>query len=357
MLSAKTSSWMILVAKTAKQMLQPITLCLLAISLMGCIVSDEQKIHHINGPTMGTWYNVKFQALPANKNLPAIKAQVAQVLEGINQKMSTYKSDSELSLFNQAAINEQVQLSEDMLRVLEISQQVYRESEGAFDVSVGPLVNLWGFGPEKTDDEPPAGELIQKTLSLVDADAINISSEGASKSKPVSVDLSAVAKGYAADVVAQALESTGIYHYMVEVGGELRIGKRKLSGDPWKIAVEEPTDNQRSIQKILALESVAVATSGDYRNYFEKDGKRYSHTIDPRTGAPINHTLASVTVLHDSCAYADAYATAITVLGPEKGLALAEKLSLAVYMLVKEKDGFGVLQTKSFSSYVDNPTI
>lgn len=346
-----------MVANTAKHMLQPILLSFIAISLMGCIVSNDSKIHHINGPTMGTWYNVKFQALPKHHDISQIQTIVDKVLADINQKMSTYLDDSELSIFNRAELQKWQPLSRETLQVLRISQQVYKESGGAFDITVGPLVNLWGFGKTDTQDKVPDQSAIDSALVSVGADAIALQQDQASRTRVVSIDLSAVAKGYAADQVAVALESMGIYHYMVEVGGELRMGKRKLNGELWKIAVEEPSEHQRVIKKVLGLESIAVATSGDYRNYFEKDGKRYSHTIDPRTGRPIEHQLASVTVVHKSCAYADAYATAITVLGPEKGLAMAKSLGLAVYMLVKTDTGFDVLQTKSFSSYVDQASI
>ncbi|MCG8669924.1 MAG: FAD:protein FMN transferase [Pseudomonadales bacterium] len=344
-------------AKTAGKLLQPILLCIIAISLVGCSVSNDPEIHHINGPTMGTWYNVKFQALTKQQTPSQVKAGIDQLLADINQKMSTYIDDSELSVFNAVPPSREMPLSEETLAVLTISQQVHRESQGAFDITIGPLVNLWGFGPKGNRESPPTNQEIAQAKNLLGADSLVLGESQALKLKPVTIDLSAVAKGYAVDRVSQYLESSGIDHYMVEVGGEIRVGKRKLSGDAWKIAIEEPTEFERSIQKVLALESISLATSGDYRNYFEKDGKRYSHTIDPRSGMPISHSLASVTVLHRYSAFADAYATAITVLGPKEGMALAEKLNLAVYMLVKSKSGFEVLQTKSFSSYVDPSSI
>lgn len=338
-------------------LLQPVILCL-ALWITGCSPSDtSKKFYSFNGPTMGTWYNVKVQGLPQGLSPDGVKAEIDSVLNDINQKMSTYIDNSEVTLFNRAPVNKPFAVSAETLKVLKISQQVYQQSNGAFDITVGPLVNLWGFGPGFKEDAIPTEKQIQTLLETVDASAITLNSDSLVKSKAVAIDLSAVAKGYATDQVANRLQALGISRYMVEVGGEIRVGEPKVSGGKWKIAIEQPISYERAIQKILSVERVAVATSGDYRNYFEKEGKRFSHTIDPRTGMPVQHGLASVTVIHESCAYADAYATALTVLGPVEGLKLAKRLNLAVYMLVKTASGFEVLQTEAFSQYVDNSEI
>ena len=340
-------------------LLQPVILCLLALWITGCSVSEDPqaRYHTFNGPTMGTWYNVKIQGLPESLSQNAVKQAIDAELNAVNEKMSTWREDSELSQFNQAPVQTPFALSEDTRQVLAISAEVYEASGGAFDITVGPLVNLWGFGPGKQEDTVPDTEDIHRLLQEIGADALQFQGEQVNKSRPVQIDLSAVAKGYGVDKVALRLESLGIRRYMVEVGGEIRVGDAKLSGEPWKIAIEEPQTLQRSIQKVLNLHQVAIATSGDYRNFYEKDGKRYSHTIDPRTGSPVTHPLASVSVIHESCAYADAYATALTVLGPEESLKLAEKLNLAVYLLVKTETGFKALQSESFSRYVDPAAI
>ena len=345
-----------------RRLMQPIILSVLTLWMLGCSPSNEQSFYLINGPTMGTWYNIKYQKPSGlSQTKSQIQASVESVLADINQKMSTYISDSELSRFNQAPVNKPFPLSSETLEVLQISQDVYRQSGGAFDPTVGPLVNLWGFGPDKIDAQIPSPDHIKSALSQVGADAIRLGKGSAQKELPRTIDLSAVAKGYAVDRVADMLEQQGIHSYMVEVGGEIRVGKAKLSGESWQIAIEEPVLLDRIARKVLSITEVSVATSGDYRNYFEKDGKRYSHTIDPTTGFPIQHRLASVTVIHSSSAYADALATALTVLGPEKGFILAQELNLAVYMLVKREGGdsagFEVLQTDAFIPYVDPSVI
>ena len=344
------------------RLLQPAILCLLALWIAGCSDSDgpettQNTFIAFNGPTMGTWYNVKIQDVPDNLPSDDIKAAIEEELENVNRKMSTYRSDSELSLFNSSPVNTPMALSADTAEVVAISQQVYQESGGAFDVTVGPLVNLWGFGPGAARDQVPEGDEISELLQVAGMDALQLDADQLTKSRPVSVDLSAVAKGYAVDRVAQRLEALGITRYMVEVGGETRVGEAKVSGETWKIAIEEPKTFTRSIQKVLGLESVSLATSGNYRNFFEQDGVRYSHTIDPRTGAPVRHQLASVTVVHPSCAYADAYATALLVLGPDEALAFAEERNLAVYLLVQDGDGFKALQSESFAKYVESAAI
>ena len=344
-----------------RRLLQPIILSVLTLGLMGCSLSDEHAFHLINGPTMGTWYNIKYQ-LPNETEITetALQSKVERVLNDVNQKMSTYVSDSELSEFNRAAVGKGFSLSTETVEVLRISKEVHRVSRGAFDPTVGPLVNLWGFGPEKKPDEIPSAAEIANALSLVGVEAISLTDKSATKRAPRSIDLSAVAKGYAVDKLAELMISEGIVRFMVEVGGEIRVGEKKMSGDSWQIAIEEPSTLGRSVQKVVSISNVGLATSGDYRNYFEKDGKRYSHTIDPATGYPIQHRLASVTVIHKSCAYADAFATALSVLGPDKGFELAVELDLAVYMLVKkpgDDSGFEVLQTESFAPYVDQSAI
>lgn len=340
-------------------LLQPVILCLWALWVTGCSVSEDpqNRFHTFNGPTMGTWYNVKIQGLPDSLSETAVKQAIDAELNGVNEAMSTWREDSELSRFNRAPVQVPFPMSADTRQVLAISAEVYEASGGAFDITVGPLVNLWGFGPDKQEDSIPPPEDISRLLQEIGGDAIRIQGEQVSKSRPVQIDLSAVAKGYGVDKVASRLEALGIRRYMVEVGGEIRVGDAKLSGETWKIAIEEPTTLSRSIQKVLSLKNVAIATSGDYRNFYEKDGKRYSHTIDPRTGSPVAHKLASVSVIHESCAYADAWATALTVLGPEESLKLAEKLNLAVYLLVKTETGFEALQSESFSRYVDPAAI
>jgi len=274
-------------------------------------------------------------------------------LESLNQTFSTYIETSELMQFNQAQIAQPQAVSEDMQFVMSVAQEIYDLTDGAFDPTVAPLVNLWGFGPNGSGDVIPQPEHIQKAQSVIGLNhlVLNNVMKEAQRERDIKLDFSAIAKGYAVDAVADLLESSGIEHYLVEVGGELRAGGHKQNGDLWRIAIEKPSLNQ-DVQQVLSLQDVAVATSGDYRNYFEKNGKRYSHTIDPRTGYPVDHKLASVTVIEKTAIRADALATAMMAMGPEDSLMLAEENNIPVYILVKEADGFKVQYSKAFAHYL-----
>jgi thiamine biosynthesis lipoprotein len=217
------------------------------------------------------------------------------------------------------------------------------------------LVNLWGFGPIIKPDQVPDESEILATLAHTGKDKISLQAQPQAviKSDPnVYLDLSAIAKGYAVDRLAAMLEHKNIQNYMVDIGGELKLRGINPRGIPWVIAVEKPDPNTRSALQLIQPERAAIATSGDYRNYFEQDGIRYSHTIDPATGKPISHKLASVSVINKSCVAADALATAIMVMGPEKGLEFAKQHDLAVLFVVKVKDGFNSIATNQFKPYI-----
>lgn len=307
----------------------------------------------LKGPTMGTRYQVTI--VDPVLESEATRAVVSRALEDINQKMSTYLQTSELSLINQAELDTWLPVSEDLAEVLSLSQTISAQSGGSFDVTVGPLVNLWGFGPDKTANQLPEPELIEKALANTGAGSFEIdaSASAIKKLKPVYIDLSAIAKGYAADKLAALLSSMGYRNFLVEIGGELRVFGKNSRGLAWRLAIEKPELLPGDVYEAIAVTDSGVATSGDYRNFFEVNGVRYSHTINPLTGLPINHTLASVTVIAKTAAAADAWATALNVLGTRKGLALAEQLGLAAYFIT-DKDGEFVAQySQEFSSYLD----
>ncbi|GAA6152787.1 FAD:protein FMN transferase [Pseudoteredinibacter isoporae] len=305
---------------------------------------------------MGTQYHV---TVVPKESLRCTQAEmderIRQSLEQTNQQMSHYLDNSELNELSRLSVGESVTISADMEKVLRLSEQLYTLSDGAFDITVGPLVNLWGFGPKSSpEDAVPSEEQIREAMALGGGDSLKLSGSQFSKSKAVELNLSAVAKGYGADKVAEVLDACGSQDYLVEVGGELFLKGLSPRGSTWKIAIERPGNSLagQSMQRLLEVSNKGVATSGDYRNYFEKDGVRYSHTIDPRTGKPITHALASVTVLAPSSAEADAWATVITVVGPEEGMRLAEQEQLPVFMLVKTKSGFKERYSSAFATYV-----
>lgn len=302
------------------------------------------------GAVMGTDYHVTWvntQALDEQ----VVAAGIYAVLNQVDEAMSTYQDDSDLMRLNRGPIHTSLPVSDELMYLLELSRQICSASSGAFDITVGALVNLWGFGPDTKPDAIPAEEQIAilKTLTGQHLIHLDINSKTVRKDSPVMLDLSAIAKGYAADKVAAYLESQGVLSYMVEVGGEIRLRGPKANGEPWRVAIESPK-GLREVYGVLSLNEAAMATSGDYRNYFEKDGRRYSHTIDPRTGYPVTNTLASVSVIAENAALADGWATAMMVLGPEEGSKVAEQLQLAVYFITKTPDGFADWASTAFKN-------
>jgi len=323
-------------------------------AMAGCQQSAELELYEFSGSTMGTTYSIKVAELPPNLLPDVVADRIQSELEAVNQAMSTYRDDSELSRFNQLPADSSMVFSVDTFIVLQKSLEIWRRSQGAFDVTVGPLVNLWGFGPEGRPNRVPDVDAQRAAWKRVGSDSLELNPDKHSvrKLRDVYVDLSAIAKGYGVDKVAMALESLGIRRYMVEVGGEIRVGAGKSPGQSWRLAVEKPVPQLREIQRVIDAENLAVATSGDYRNYFEDQGVRYSHTIDPRTGKPIQHKLVSATVIAPECADADGWATAMMVLGPEQGIAVANAQHLAVYMLVMTDEGLQAKHSKAFAVYM-----
>ena len=328
-----------------------------AVSLVvGCLVlagcsESELPSHSYAGDIMGTTYHVKVVADPV---APDLESRIHGVLADVDNKMSTYKPASELNRLNEAPPGQSVAVSPELVEVLALSRQVYKLTDGAFDPTVGPLVDLWGFGPGGQEEQIPDESLIGPLVAQVGFSAVRLDEAAGSvvKKRPRSLDLSAVAKGYAVDKVGALLADLGIDNYMVEVGGEMAVSGHNDRGTPWQIAIEKPLTLTRSVQQVVSVASGGIATSGDYRNYFEQDGVRYSHTIDPRTGYPISHALASVTVISDNCALSDALATAFMVLGTEKTLALAEQQNIAVFTLSKTDNGFEAAHSSAFEPYL-----
>ena len=312
----------------------------LAFLLVFTACSSPPDLYIFEGRTMGTTWSAKVvaQDIPDVEQKDLREALVAEI-EEVDAKMSTYRDDSELSSLNAAAAGSAVELSPETLLVFQEAMEIARLTDGALDVTVGPLVNAWGFGPGRpTPDRAP--EEIDRMLAVVGWDKISVGSSAVTKRVDgVYCDLSSVAKGYAVDRAAEAVERLGYSDYMVEIGGEVRASGANQEGRSWRIAIEKPGADGSSIQRVIPLADAAMATSGDYRNYWEEDGVRYSHTIDPRTGAPARHRLASVTVIDPTCLRADGFATALMVLGDESGLRLAEELELAALFQVRTDGG------------------
>lgn len=294
----------------------------------------EGALHTLQGATMGTTWVVKLVAQD-DADLPAIRTATQSELDRVVAQMSTWDAASDLSRFNAAPAQSWNAIPDDFRRVLDSALDLARDTEGAYDPTAGALVDCWGFGPQPRAAQAPTAAEIEAARARLGWQRLMLNPNTGLLLQPggVSLDFSSIAKGYGVDAVALCLQALGIQHYLVEVGGELRGQGCKPDGSPWWVALELPTDVDEADETLLALDGLAIASSGDYRRYFQQDGHRYSHTLDPRTGWPVNHDLASVTVIHPHCMQADALATALTVLGPEAGLDYAERHQLAVRFL------------------------
>ncbi|MCI7354210.1 MAG: FAD:protein FMN transferase [[Actinobacillus] rossii] len=326
------------------------------LGLTGC--KKDPEIVSFVGKTMGTTYHIKYiddGDLSLDKE--KAHAQIEMVLKDVNAKMSTYDQNSELSRFNQfTEINQPVEISSDLAKVIGEAIRLNKVTEGALDVTVGPVVNLWGFGPEKRPERKPTAEQLAERQAWVGIDKLKLS-QNAGKfflEKTVSqlyVDLSSIAKGFGVDLVAESIEKIGAKNYMVEIGGEIRAKGKNTEGKDWQIAIEKPSfDGARSVEEVIGLKDLAMATSGNYRIYFEENGKRFAHEIDPKTGQPIQHHLASITVLHPSTMTADGLSTGLFVLGEDKALEIAEKEQLPVFLIIKTDNGFETKMSSEFSA-------
>lgn len=326
---------------------------IIALTLAGC--SREPSVYQLSGSTMGTTWHVTVLAGADSPAQGLVQERIEAELVAVNASMSTYLETSEISQFNNAPIDSWFGVSQDFYHVLSAAFAVGFQSQGAYDITVGPLVNLWGFGPSGAVISVPGEDAVAEVLQNVGQGKLRLDGDAMSvmKSAPVYLDFSSIAKGYAVDQVARYLESKGFADYLIEVGGEMRLSGASPREDVWRIAIEQPDSGGTGIARAIRVTNAAVATSGDYRNYFEVDGQRYSHTIDPRTGYPVKHELVSVTVIHSSSMMADAWATALTVLGLEAGMTVAQANGLAVYFITRSEDNFNSSHTAAFKPFLE----
>ncbi len=320
-----------------KQGVQFVLLISLLISLSSCFGGKE--VFFISGQTMGTTYSIKI----ASKQVDtlSLKLKVEDALREVNRQMSTYIPTSEISRVNSATKDELIEISPWFNKVLTYSLGVAKKTEGFYDPTLGPLINLWGFGPSG-HREVPEKEKIEEALAVVGYKRVSIIKEQdkllvKKELDGVYVDLSSSAKGFGVDVLSELLKKDGYINHLVEIGGELRSSGTKF-GVGWKVAIEKPSSGEKSLQMVVPLKDVSIATSGDYRNFFNAGNKKYSHTLDVKTGEPVQHKLVSVSVLDKECMKADALATALMSLGPEKAKKYALDNNLAVYLVFEGED-------------------
>ncbi len=315
------------------------------------IVRAEEVL--LQGRTMGTTYNIKLVVKRSEVDIDVIHQQINILLKQVNQEMSTYIDDSELSLFNQSRSVGPTVISLGFKRVMSEAIRLGQLTDGKLDVTIGPLVNLWGFGPEFKPETVPSNDDILAAKARVGINKLSIKNNLLTKKKAdISVDLSTIAKGYGVDVIAQYIESKNIENYLVEIGGEMRLSGFKHNGTLWHVAIEKPMTEQRSVYEIIVPKNNAVATSGDYRNYYEVNGQHFSHIIDPHSGKPIDHRLVSVTVIHPSSMTADGLSTALMVMGFDEGMKFAQQHDIAALFIAKTDDGFEQQNTVKFSQFL-----
>lgn len=331
----------------------------LTVTLSACFPSNPSNKTEVllQGRTMGTTYNIKVVSTKEHLIELKLHQQIDAALKQVNQEMSTYIKTSEISLFNQSRSLEPVETSPGFARVLSESIRLGKLSAGKLDVTVGPLVNLWGFGPEQRPETVPSDDMLNRARQRVGLDNLSLNGNMLSKKIPdLYVDLSTIAKGYGVDVVAELIEQNGLTNFLVEIGGEMRLKGVKHTGELWAIAIEkpilDPSGEERAVHQVIIPKDNAVATSGDYRNYFEADGVRFSHIIDPDTGKPISHNLVSVTVIDPSSMTADGLSTTLMVMGMEQGMTFAVKNDLAALFIAKTENGFDEQFTVKFKQYL-----
>ncbi|PHS14897.1 MAG: FAD:protein FMN transferase ApbE [Kangiella sp.] len=333
----------------------------LLVMLLLLISSCDDKVNDTNkkeyrqfiGFTMGTTYQITIESTQQEQHI--LHQKIDSRLIEINQLMSTYIKDSELSLFNKNESLLCIPMSQENLFVIKQAVAISKQTNGKFDVTLDPLIKEWGFDTKQTNDHIPSNKIISKLLEKIGYSKLHLEKDCIQKDlKSLSINLSAIAKGYGVDQIANVISNHGIQNYLVEIGGETASKGQNSKSINWRLAIEAPIEKARQIQKVFEPKDLGVATSGNYRNYFDKDGVRYSHTIDPTTGKPITHNLASVTVLHEQTMMADAYATAFMVMGSEESLIFAESKDLAIYLLVKTKDGFVERYSSEFLKHLPN---
>ncbi|MBN8726869.1 MAG: FAD:protein FMN transferase [Xanthomonadales bacterium] len=331
---------------------------LLALLLCGGCASAP-PLAMLEGQTMGTTWQVKLVA-PRDASLDALQAGIQGEVDRVVAQMSQWEADSDLGRFNRAAAGTWQELPPEFFTVLQHALALAADTGGAFDPTVGPLVDLWGFGPGGPGFVVPDEAAIEAARARVGWARLQLDPERRRVLQPggVELDLSGIAKGFGTDQVARYLDAAGVRAYLVDISGELRARGKRPDGTPWQVAVEKPgtaageVANLDQVERVIALEDCAIATSGDYRHYFAADGEVYSHHIDPRTGRPVPHRIASVTTVARDTMSADSAGTAIMVLGPERGLEWARQRELAVLLILHDGEGFSERMSPAFAELV-----
>ncbi len=316
-------------------------LLIASVFAFGC---GQNRVAAFSGKTMGTTYHIKV-VYGFLQSTGQLEDQISRRLREVNQSMSAFIPESELNRFNNfQKTGEPFHASSDFMKVMTLACEIHRITEGAWDGTLKPLIDLWGFGSKHVDRQVPEPSAIAQCLKTIGFQHIACFPEGylVKKKAFVTVDLASIAKGYGVDAICELIAEGGFDNYLVEIGGEVRASGRNSQGRPWKVGINTPKSDAAvdDVYRIVALNNQAMATSGNYRNFFEMNGKRYSHVVDPRTGYPVDNAVISVSVSASSCAFADALATGLMVMGPDKGLELINGLeNIECLMVVQNRDG------------------
>ena len=344
--------------RSLKTLLMPA--CMLALIFCGLFAcSKEVPVLRLQGETMGTTWHIALVPEPkAQLEAANVQHAVEQILLKIDEQMSNWRQDSEVSRFNQAATTDWFPVSHDLAQVVTAALQVSEFSQGVYDITVGPLVNVWGFGNGKKTDTKPADAELQAALAKVGYQKISVQADPPALKKSQTdmyLDLASIAPGYAVDLIAAYFDSQGIKNYMVEIGGEVRTLGKSARGDDWRIGIEKPVDLGHAVQQGMYLMNEGLSTSGDYRDFFMENGKRYSHTIDPKTGLTVSHNLASVSVVAENTTLADAYSTMLMAMGEVQGRTFADQHKLKAFFIWRTDQGFDTYATAGFQPLLIKP--
>ncbi|MDR0281506.1 MAG: FAD:protein FMN transferase [Paucimonas sp.] len=325
---------------------------LCVIFLAGC--SKPDPVESFGGPTMGSTYTVQYVPPASGPDSGQVRQEVETILATLDQHFSTYRGDSLVGTFNQLPAGSCQAMPEDVLRLVRFGETLWRDSGGAFDLSVEPLMNLWGFGPQSREQKVPDPQRLAEVRQRVGQGHLRIDGDQLCKDIALELDFDSIVAGYAVDLIATRLQALGIDNLLVEVTGELKAIGHKPDGSAWRVALELPREDRQIAEQILDVKGLGVSTSGDYRNYFEENGQRFSHTFDARLGRPIAHSLAAVTVFDPSALVADGYSTLLLVLGPERGWEFAVAQDLAAVFVTRADTGFIARVTPAFERIVGN---
>lgn len=329
---------------------------LLIVLVLAALSGCGQSVERFGGPTMGSSYTVQYVPTGKAADPAKIKAEVDAILSSLDEQFSTYRDDSLVSRFNALPAGACQALPADMLQLWHYGEQLAQQSGGAFDLTVEPLMNLWGFGPQSRSEKVPDAAELERERARVGHQHLHVRGDQLCKDVDAQLDFDSIVAGYAVDRVSARLAELGLTDYLVEITGELKAVGHKPDGTPWRIALEVPSgERERQVERSVALDGIGLSTSGDYRNYFEEGGQRYSHTFDPRTGTPVRHALAAVTVAEAQALHADGLSTLLMVLGPEEGYTFAERNGLAAFFIVRQGEGFVTRATPRFEALFPSP--